>query len=251
MNHIAIDIIRCLTLLSLPLLVLSCSQPIDPGPCTRPECFPISYRLSFSRVVERTVGDTLLIDGAFAIFSDYAWEGGSLYAGEVSLNGYPLSTEINGFKDPQYIDWGDASLNPIAPIGEWNLWRVSGSEFVPAFADSIVSVGGSAGLIAPRPEDTVSLSHGFEIRWESSQNGSDESATLRIALPSDTTVVLRVPDTGMYFISSSDLNGYDPAPGPVVVEIDRSRHLDGLAVGNRRYTIDGYFFERTTTTLAP
>ena len=220
-------------------LLASCSQPIDPGPCELPECFPLSMILSIDRSVIHYRDSTISANSATAQFYRFDTTDQvrrvSIPGGDVRLNDFLLALNRDQgewlYERRTPVD----SLRTAAP-GQYNVWQISGKEKIPPFSDSVATPP-DIGLSLPAPGDTLSLSTGFTVTF-TQQPSVDAPVSISVIQYAGTGAVFinrtTVGSTEV-LIASDELLSQGFVPGPVLISATQFAHVDALAPEKLRY----------------
>lgn len=208
------------------VLLYSCSEPIDPGSCNRPECLPSLGGLSVFTNILRTADSTVASVYAEARFITTDTVMGEITtrtaaAGVVQINGDTLRLEkIN----ENIIYQADSSLI-LATEGQWNILSVSGYNRIPKFRDSILTPANPE-ILFPTEHDSVYRSTGFTLRYATSSLEGIIEITLQqyIAGSAPHSTRLIAPDTGSITITPKQLNDAGFTPGRLAVIVYRSTY---------------------------
>lgn len=228
--------LRALAALLPALVLVSCSEHISD--VSRDNWYDANNAASFHVIRTTTISatDTTVQDMADGYFSDFDSTG--LYGGDIQVNGTRLPTK----RDEDYLSYHLQS-DSIRPLFlDTPVYRLSttGGGIFPSIADSI-DAPPPVVVTAPPPADTVHMSGGLTVTWNS-QPGSSTSLRLMLfgiddaSRPTLPETFENLPDIGSYTVPPAMLPSFDK--GRLVIELSRSRVLTRPLAGNRHYRIE-------------
>ena len=139
-------------------------------------------------------------------------------AGTVQFNGTSLSEVSQAEMYAYTLDGATMDMN-----GAMNYFTVSGSAHVPSLSDSVASPVGETAISSPGVGDTVSMSKGFTITWNT---GTADTALVMISpnwARSGPNISRIVPNSGSFSVAASDMFGW-PA-GELMVRVWRINYV--------------------------
>lgn len=149
------------------------------------------------------------------------------HAGTVQFNGSSLSAGSQAEMYAYTLDGATLKMN-----GAMNYFTVSGSAHVPSLSDSVGSPIGERAISSPGVGDTVSMSKGFTITWNT---GTADTALVMISpkwARSGPNISRIVPNSGSFVVAASDMVGW-PA-GELRVTVWRINYVRQQIPGTNR-----------------
>ncbi|HVZ38155.1 MAG TPA: hypothetical protein VHI13_02685 [Candidatus Kapabacteria bacterium] len=166
--------------------------------------------------------------------------GHAVPVGGVLLNGSAIPRRDGNV----YADSARAATLPLLRGLGYNRWHVDGLGAIPTFSDSISSPASFLRMRSPAPTDTIRLSHGLLLAWDTVGRPASAQAALVITGmvrrgtdSSITTLGYILADNGAFAIAPEGLAAQGWIPGSATILLQRYLNRDTLAPGRVRYRI--------------
>ncbi len=176
----------------------------------------------------------------------YAYFGNGDNAGDVSVNGQPLSAENSGATTwySSFSASNPSSLSGVSFNGSLHSWSVSGSDKVPAFEVNVTSPG-NFNITSPQ-SGTVDISNGLSLYWNGT-GGNDSLLVVLVDLDNNKTFTragIRFND-GKITIEKADLSGFSGEALLQLVRYNYAMHT----TNDKYYVAVAEVVKQTTITI--
>ncbi|MBS1910647.1 MAG: hypothetical protein JST22_01550 [Bacteroidetes bacterium] len=235
--------------------LLSCSTASGPDWNAVVIAHPLAISLTSEQHVALNGNDTAYTESVTALFRDPA-------RGDTSAPVPVTGVQLNGTAIPMsgtyYADTAASPVLSMAHGGGFNRWHVDGLGTIPTFSDSIPALATWLHLRSPHAADTISLSRGLLMTWDTAgrRNGSQIAfgilGTMLHGTDSITSgMFYLLADNGAFAIAPEGLAAQGWLPGTATITLQRYLNRDTLTPNRVRYRITETQTIELHTTFAP